>query len=136
MYADIEIDMTILDWIDRDEGNMEGLIIQTEDILAGVDDNRKNADMGPAPAQANAATQKGDNVTAFGYLDIGGKAPVSDGDKEINQHLQGCVEKIPWEAKWLLIGRKSVLCLFVLAATAKALIRLRSKTIRSPSRTR
>ena len=93
LYADIEIDMTTLDWIDGDEGNMEGLIIQTEDILTGVDDNRKNADMGPAPVQANTATQKGDNVTAFGYLDIGGKAPVSDGDKEINQHLQGCVEK-------------------------------------------
>lgn len=94
-YKDIQIDMTNLDWIDGDEGQLDGQVLETEEILTRVDDMAIDADIGPAPQQANYPSYKGDDIKAFGYIDTGGQAALSGTDSDINKELQDSVAKSP-----------------------------------------
>lgn len=91
LYSDIIISMDALDWIDGEEGYLEGHEIHTEKMNTKADHNAKNADLGPAIAQTMDPMGQGDNIEAFGYIDEGGKAGLSDEDREINNELREAV---------------------------------------------
>ena len=93
LYYDIEIDMSSLEWIKGNEGTLEPIVIETDEIHTSLDDNSTNADIGPAPLQAIKPSETGDNVGHFGYIDTGGKVPVSQRDSLINRELQRAVRK-------------------------------------------
>jgi hypothetical protein len=96
LFSDIIIDPSSLDWIDGEEGNLEGLIVSTEEIDA--DNNiadRSTEDVGPVPDFYNPNNIPGDNVAAFGYVDTGGKAELSPNDALINNALQEAVGDSP-----------------------------------------
>ena len=91
VYSDIVIDMSRLDFIDGEEGHLEGNEIEVEDMATRVDDNHTNADLGPAIAQTLTPQQQSDYVGAFGYLDEGRTTEMSDENKTINDELQAAV---------------------------------------------
>jgi hypothetical protein len=75
LYSDIIIDPSSLDWIDGDEGNLEGMIISMEEIdtnNTSADPNRLSEDVGPVPDFYNPNNIPGDNIAAYGYIDTGG----------------------------------------------------------------
>ena len=94
-YHDIIIDMSSLDWIDGDEGVLDGQVIGEGNVLTLLDDTPQNADMGPAPRQAIQPRKEGDDIGSFGYLDVGAKAPLPEHDQAINDALQEVVDNSP-----------------------------------------
>lgn len=93
-YQDILIDEERLNWFEGDEGDLEGITIQSPDELkTSCDDNCENADMGPVPQQTVDIQKQGDNVQNFGFVDTGGRCPLSKKDEIINTILQEAVEK-------------------------------------------
>ena len=93
-YKDIVIDRSKLDWIEGEEGILDGLVIETDEIETSEDHNESNADIGPAPDQCCHPNYK-ENISVFGYHESGGKASVSESDQIINEKLQEAVSKSP-----------------------------------------
>ena len=94
-YYDIVIDMSSLDWIEGDEGILDGQEIGEGDVSTFLDTTHQNSDMGPAPRQAVQPRKEGDDITAFGYIDTGAKAPLPERDQIINDSLQQVVDNSP-----------------------------------------
>ena len=94
-YYDIVIDMSSLDWIEGDEGILDGQEIGEGDVSTFLDTTHQNSDMGPAPRQAVQPRKEGDDIAAFGYIDTGAKAPLPERDQIINDSLQEVVDKSP-----------------------------------------
>jgi hypothetical protein len=93
LFSDIIIDASALDWIDGEEGDIEGLIVSTEEIDASNDVlDKATEDVGPVPGFYDPNNVKGDNVAAFGYIATGGKAELSPNDSVINNALQEAVD--------------------------------------------
>ena len=92
-YTDIEIKEEHLDWIDGEEGYLEGQETQNETISTQEDQDDKRADMGPAHEQTNDPTTQCDNIGTFGYIDEGGNGVISDGDKDISESLQESIQQ-------------------------------------------
>ena len=93
-YHDIEIDMDRLNWITGEEGDLEGHLLGSEDDTPAEDANVTNSDMGPAPnVTMDCAAPGDDNERVFGFLDVGGKAPLSERDTAINNSLQASVKR-------------------------------------------
>lgn len=90
-YKDIEIDMSTLDWIEGEEGILEGKQIVTEEIVTKEDDAPCNADLGPIPKQTIEMNRCGDNVDSYGYIDCSGVGRLSKGNATINEKLQDAV---------------------------------------------
>ena len=96
LYSDIIIDPRALDWIEGDEGDLEGLIVSSEVIDAannGAD--LATEDAGPVPHFYDPNNIPGENVSTFGYIDTGGKAELSPNDSLINNTLQDAVNNSP-----------------------------------------
>lgn len=92
-YKDIKIERHHLDWIEGDEGYLEGHEIHTEEVSTQEDQNSKTADMGPAHQQTNDPTAQCDNVGTFGYIDEGGNGLISQTDQDITEGLQDTIQK-------------------------------------------
>ena len=118
-YKEIRIDESNLDWIDGDEGYLQGLEIEeglesrndSDDGGCNNDDENscyserddceelhelpsRDDDLGPS-IQQTTMKMKGDDVSQFGYIDEGGNAELSRDDAEINRLLQEAVKKSP-----------------------------------------
>jgi len=92
-YADIEIDMTSLDWIEGEEGDLESHLIVSNDMKTIHDASPLDDDLGPAPEQAISPKLGNEDVEAFGFIDEGGVAHLSADDQIINNELQSTVEE-------------------------------------------
>lgn len=99
-YADITIDPSHLNWIKGEASELKGRSIETEQIATRIDDNPKNADMGPAPKQAVDPSTKGDNIQEFAYVDNGEKTNVKGSDKVIEDTLREATRLSP-KAKFI-----------------------------------
>ena len=86
----INIDMTALDWLAGEEGTLEGIVIEAEDIKTTADNTAQNADIGPAPKQAQPP--EGDIVRNFGYINESGDARLSETDENITAALREAVK--------------------------------------------
>jgi hypothetical protein len=91
-YSDIVIDESNLDWIDGNEGVLEGQTIQSDEIQTQCDAQIESDDMGPSPSLTCKTNELGPSVSSFGYIDNGGKSALSDEDQGINNALQEAVE--------------------------------------------
>lgn len=94
-YNDITIDVTRLDWIDGEEGDLEGQAFTVPDLRTNKDDNKHDTDMGPAITQCVAPRATNDDVQAFGYVPDGGIGVLSPDDRLINKELQAAVSASP-----------------------------------------
>lgn len=93
-YSDILIDEKRLDWFTGEEGDLEGITIESqEDLKTGCDDNCENSDMGPIPQQTKDILENGENIQNFGFVDTGGRCALSKEDEVINSALQEAVKK-------------------------------------------
>lgn len=96
LYADIIIDTSALDWIEGEEGDLEGLIVSCEETECTEKQDQSNADdLGPVPDFYDPNNIPGDNIASFGYIDTGGKADLSPNDKVINDALHAEVDQCP-----------------------------------------
>lgn len=94
-YADINIDMSALDWMNGEEGIIDCHVLATEEILTTADDDGRIDDIGPAPGQAVEPRTVGDDVGVFGFIDEGGKTTLSPEDTVVNDILQEAVKASP-----------------------------------------
>lgn len=92
-YKQCQIDMSALDWLAGEEGNLNGIIIDTDEILTSADDTPQNCDLGPAPMQATPPSGN-DVVGTFGYVDESTKPPISEKDEATTNLLRDSVEKV------------------------------------------
>ena len=92
-YAEIQIDMSALDWLNGEEGVIDCHILETDEILTSADDTVENADLGPSPSQR--ASPDGDSVGIFGFITENDRVSLSERDSGINKSLQESVEKSP-----------------------------------------
>ena len=97
-YTDITIDPSRLNWIDGDEGELQGQTVQVENMKTNKNDSVSDTDMGPAPPQCIDPRQKCHDVQTFGYIDEGGIAALSPQDAIINKELQDTVAASPRKA--------------------------------------
>lgn len=93
-YASIEIDMSALDWLDGDEGDMETLDLVSKDMIVEQDLSReKNVDLGPSPNLTKCGEMGCSNIKDFGYVDKTPKSDLSPEDTVIhNTVLQSMVK--------------------------------------------
>lgn len=94
-YADITIDASRLDWIEGDDGDLEGQSFYVDDVVTNKDDRKENTDLGPAVNQCVKPRSKCDDVQAFGYVPDGGIGVLSPEDAIINKELQAAVKASP-----------------------------------------
>lgn len=95
-YADITIDMSRLDWITEEEGDLETFAIAQPDMKTAQDNNATNSDMGPCAEQCLDPQHTGEeNIQAFGYIEDDGPAVLSPEDAFINNELQHAVDASP-----------------------------------------
>ena len=94
-YYDITIDSSRLDWIDGDEGDLEGQAFVVDELKTNKDNTPENSDMGPAIHQCVHPRNCGDDVQAYGYIPDGGIGALSPDDQVINQALQEAVKTSP-----------------------------------------
>ena len=87
-YSDAAIDESRLDWINGDEGELTGQEIIVNDMVTNKDDSAENADLGPAPLQCVDPRLACEDTQAFGYMEEGGQAILSEEDTIINNALQ------------------------------------------------
>jgi len=89
----IQIAPENLAWLEgKDEGELEPLWLETDDIRTSSDNEKRNSDMGPAPLQGVIPNlENGDNVESYGYIDTGDAAELSEQDKEVNRVIQETV---------------------------------------------
>ena len=93
-YKSINIDLTALDWVDESDGVFDGHVIETEEMRTTEDNTPQNADIGPAPDQANAPTPGDENIGTFGYIDEGQtRCKLSLSDETINDELRDAVSR-------------------------------------------
>ena len=93
-YRNINIIESNLNWIgDRDEATLQCHEIQSDATDTPPDGSTNNADLGPAPLQGITPQEtNGDNIRAFGYVDTGGKAALSQDDQTINTSIRNTLE--------------------------------------------
>ena len=94
-YRDVTIDMSSLDWIEGEEAVFDGCVLETDEISTRRDDTGTREDTGPVPQQANYPAYRGNDIGAFGYIDTGGKAPVSERDRFITESIWEAVAESP-----------------------------------------
>ena len=99
LYKDVEIDMSAMNWIEGDDGILEGQSLETDELVTRNDYTPESADIGPAPRQSNDPAKVGDYVSEFGYIDTGGRSTLSDDDRKINEQLQASVAGSPNKAE-------------------------------------
>ena len=95
-YSDIEIDHTALDWMDDEEGTIEGLVVDeyqdtsTDDMST----DPMHEDNGPDPrTTAKNERSGGDNIKAVGFIDDYGKTTLEPEDQIINDKLQETIRR-------------------------------------------
>jgi hypothetical protein len=95
LYSDVIIDESNMDWIEGDTGYFDGTVIEIdEEIHTKTDDNKENADLGPAP-RAFEPVSDGDAIGVYGYFHTGGHAAISKSDAKVNQEIQNAVDQSP-----------------------------------------
>lgn len=92
-FRNIEIDPARMDWIEGNEGTLDGLIVDSDQGERMEEDNCENTDLGPSPSQVEP--KEGDRVNCYGYVDAGEKPDLSEGDSAINDALQRAVAASP-----------------------------------------
>ena len=122
-HADIEIDMSRLDWIDGDKASIDFGELEVPDIQTRADDKHDNSDLGPAPRQCFDPSKESEHVTACGRVDEKCPNVLSPNDTTINTELQAAVQKSPNRKKismdWPTVsqtpvsehGNKKIFCL-------------------------
>lgn len=93
-YKSIEIDMSALDWLDGDEGDLQSILIEPEDdeMLNEHDEILdQNMDNGPNPRDAIINGLNGDNVKDFGYVTEGGPVDLAIDDVDTQMQLEASI---------------------------------------------
>ena len=94
-YSDIVIDMTALDWLEGEEGQMDCNTIEGSESMETAHDAclKRDTDQGPTPDVQMQLTAGQNEVKEIGYHIQGGNTVLSENDKIIKDGVDSAIEQ-------------------------------------------
>jgi Helitron helicase-like domain at N-terminus len=83
-YKHIRIDMSALDWLQGEEGCLEGFVLSSDQPSETDDLDDVNLDLGPSPSMTKGILQAGGSVKTFGFVDESPGSVLSPEDVQIH----------------------------------------------------